>query len=178
MPIHIEPNGAPDHSGALSTTGPASDRPAPRLHLRLTPHKSLTPEGFVWFIGLTAALISVPLFSILGTAVFWALLPFVVAAVTAVWFALKGSWRRMAVREDLILWDDLVRLEHRDAKGRQLDWEANPYWVRAVLHPTGGPVPDYLTLQGGTREVELGAFLTPPERVELQATLERELRRA
>ena len=54
---------------------------APRLHLVLTPYKSLTPEGFVWFIGATAALISAPLLSILGTSVFWGLLPFLVVAI-------------------------------------------------------------------------------------------------
>ncbi|MEM7710546.1 MAG: DUF2244 domain-containing protein [Pseudomonadota bacterium] len=148
---------------------------APRLRLRLTPHKSLTPEGFVWFIGLTAALICVPLLSILGTMVFWALLPFILAAIAGIWFALKRSWRAMDIYEDLILWEDRLRLERHDPKGIR-DWEANPYWVRPVLHHKGGPVPNYLTLQGGEREVELGAFLTPPERVELRDTLERELR--
>ena len=155
-----------------------TDAPAPRLHLRLTPHKSLTPEGFVWFIGLTSALIAVPLFSILGTAVFWALLPFICAAVIGIWFALKRSWRAMDTYEELMLWDDLMRVEHVDPKGQRQEWEANPYWVRPVLHAKGGPVPNYLTLQGGEREVELGAFLTPVERVGLQETLERELRPA
>jgi uncharacterized membrane protein len=37
-------------------------------------------------------------------------------------------------------------------------------------------VPNYLTLSGGGREVELGAFLTPVERVELKDTLESALR--
>ena len=37
-------------------------------------------------------------------------------------------------------------------------------------------MPQYLTLQGGPREVELGAFLTPPERLGLKDTLERALR--
>jgi uncharacterized membrane protein len=48
--------------------------------------------------------------------------------------------------------------------------------VRVILHARGGPVPQYLTLQGGDREVELGAFLTPPERVGLKDTLERAIR--
>jgi len=115
-------------------------------------------------------------FSILGTAVFWALLPFICAALVAIWFALKGSWRAMDVVEDVMLWEDRVRVEHIDRRGQRLDWEANPYWVRPVLHSKGGPVPNYLTLQGGAREVELGAFLTPVERVQLKDTLERELR--
>ncbi len=147
----------------------------PRLHLVLTPYKSLTPEGFVWFIGATAALISVPLFSILGTSVFWALLPFLIAAIWGVWSALKRSWRDMDLYEEVTVWDDLIRIERHEPKRDVKDWEANPYWVRATLHAKGGPVPNYLTLKGGAREVELGAFLTPLERVELKEILERSL---
>lgn len=148
----------------------------PRLSLRLTPYKSLTPEGFVWFIGVTAALISLPLLGILGTSVFWALLPFVVVAVWGVWTALQRSWRDMDLYEDVMIWDDLIRVERHERKRSLRDWEANPYWVRMVLHAKGGPVPNYLTLQGGPREVELGAFLTPLERVELKQLLDRNLR--
>ncbi|GAB5447372.1 DUF2244 domain-containing protein [Gymnodinialimonas sp.] len=151
-------------------------RGTPRLSLRLTPYKSLTPEGFVWFIAVTAGLISLPLFSILGTSVFWALLPFLVAAIWGVWAALRRSWRDMDLYEDVMIWDDLIRVERHERKRAPKDWEANPYWVRMVLHDKGGPVPNYLTLQGGPREVELGAFLTPPERVELKRLLDRNLR--
>jgi uncharacterized membrane protein len=55
------------------------------------------------------------------------------------------------------LWDDLIRIERHEPRRREpLDWEANPYWVRVALHAKGGPVPNYLTLSGGGREVELG----------------------
>ncbi|MDG4649334.1 DUF2244 domain-containing protein [Roseibacterium sp. SDUM158017] len=175
MPILAETMEAPASPGAFSSGG--ERKGPPRLKLRLTPHKSLTPEGFVWFIGATAVLISVPLLSILGTAVFWALLPFIVAAVWGVWTALKRSWRDRELYEEVTLWDDLIRVERHEPRRRTpLDWEANPYWVRVALHSSGGPVPNYLTLAGGGREVELGAFLTPPERVELKDTLERALR--
>ena len=175
MPVEItDLKGAPDETGALFREGHGM----PRLRLRLTPHKSLTPEGFVWFIGLTAALISVPLFSILGTAVFWALLPFLAAAIWGIWAALKRNWRDHDIYEEVLVWDDLIRLERHEPRRPSRNWEANPYWVRVALHARGGPVPQYLTLQGGDREVELGAFLTPPERVGLKDTLERALRAA
>ncbi len=48
---------------------------------------------------------------------------------------------------------------------------ANPHWVKPKLHPTGGPVPHYLTLTGGPRVVELGAFLTEDERKILHGEL-------
>jgi uncharacterized membrane protein len=99
----------------------------------------------------------VPLLSILGTSVFWALLPFIVAAVWAIWAALKRSWRDHELFEVVTLWDDLIRIERHEPRRREpLDWEANPYWVRVSLHAKGGPVPNYLTLSGGGREVELG----------------------
>jgi uncharacterized membrane protein len=134
MPIHQDTRGPGNDRGLC-----AQGRGAPRLNLRLTPYKSLTPEGFVWFIGLTAALISVPLLSILGTSVFWALLPFIVAAVWAVWAALKRSWRDHELFEEVTLWDDLIRIERHEPRRREpLDWEANPYWVRVALHDKGG----------------------------------------
>lgn len=172
MPIltdHIA--GAPETSGA-----PLSSRGTPRLRLILTPYKSLTPEGFVWFIGISAAMISMPLLSIIGTSVFWALLPFLCAAIAGIWMALKRSWRDMDLFEEVTLWDDLIRVERHDPRRPPRDWEANPYWVRVALHAKGGPVPNYLTLSGGAREVEIGTFLTPAERLALKATLERELR--
>ncbi len=152
-----------------------SPKGTPRLRLILTPYKSLTPEGFVWFIGVTAALISMPLLSILGTSVFWALLPFLIAAIWGIWAALKRSWRDMDLYEEVTVWDDLIRIERHEPKRDVKDWEANPYWVRATLHTKGGPVPNYLTLNGGAREVELGRFLTPLERVELKGLIEANL---
>jgi uncharacterized membrane protein len=154
----------------------AQGRGDPRLCLRLTPHRSLTPEGFVWFIALTAGLISMPLFGILGTSVFWALLPFLVFAIWGIWAALQRSWRDMDLYEDVAIWQDLIRVERHQRKHASRVWEANPYWIRVVLHPKAGPVPNYLTLQGGPREVELGAFLSPAERGELKRRLERALR--
>lgn len=157
-------------------TPPLDTRGTPRFRLVLTPYKSLTPEGFVWFIGVTAALISLPLFSLLGTSVFWALLPFLVIAIWGIWTALRRSWRDMDLFEEVTIWDDLIRVERHEPKRKRREWEANPYWVRMTLHAKGGPVPNYLTLQGGPREVELGAFLTPLERVELKRLLDQNLR--
>ena len=40
------------------------------------------------------------------------------------------------------------------------------------MHETGGPVPHYVTLSGNGREVEIGAFLSEEERVELFSELQ------
>ena len=140
-----------------------------RLHL--WPHRSLTQRGFVWFVGLTAALVSVPLLAILGSPVLWALLPFLLVMLAAVWVALRKNGRDRDIVEDLRLDGTKVTLVRHGPNGRRKDWSANTHWLRITLHETGGPVPNYLTLKGENREVELGAFLSEDERI----TLYREL---
>jgi uncharacterized membrane protein len=144
-----------------------------RLHL--WPHRSLTQSGFVWFIGATSALIAVPLVGILGSPVLWALLPFLVGAIWAIWFALRKNGRDREIVEDLRLSRQRLHLVRHGPKGRRQAWEANPYWVRVTLHESGGPVPNYLTLKGDGREVELGAFLSEDERIALRQDLKERL---
>jgi uncharacterized membrane protein len=146
---------------------------ADRLHL--WPHRSLTQQGFVWFVGLTAALIAVPLFGVIGSPVLWALLPFLLGTIWAIWFALRKNGRDRDIVEDLTLSRDLISLVRHGPIGQRQDWQANPYWLRVTLHETGGPVPNYLTLKGDGREVELGAFLSEDERIALRDELQTRL---
>ena len=148
-----------------------ADPQTPTTSLRLWPYRSLPKTGFVWFIGATAVLLTLPLISQLGTPGLWVLLPFLLAAITGIWVALQHSYRTGAIFEELTLTRDLITLRRHTPRGADQSWQANPHWVRPALHPTGGPVPQYLTLSGNGREVELGAFLTPAERQELHVSL-------
>ena len=145
-----------------------------RLHL--WPYRSLPRQGMVWFLGGTALCIVVPLLGLLGTPVLWGLLPFLLAALAAIWWALERSFRDGEIVEDLAISDELVTLTRHGPRGKRQDWQANPHWVRLTLHATGGPVPQYLTMKGQGREVELGAFLTAEERRRLCAEITRLLR--
>ncbi len=142
--------------------------------LRLWPHQSLSARGFTVFIGVTAALIGVPALALLGSPMLWALLPFLIGAVWAIWFALRRNARDRRILEELTLAPAAVHLARHGPQGRR-DWEANTHWVRVDCHPTGGPVPNYLTLRGGPREVEIGAFLTEDERRALHSELQAQL---
>lgn len=146
-----------------------------RLHI--WPHRSLPRKGFVIFIGITAALIAIPLLTVLGSPVLWALLPFFGLAVAGIWWALMRSYRDGEIIEDLLMTRDAIRLTRHGPRGARKDWEGNPYWVQVHLHPTGGPVPNYVTLKGGPREVEIGAFLSEEERLCLREDLAEALAR-
>jgi len=144
-----------------------------RMHL--WPYRSLPKRGFVWFIGGTAALIALPMIAVLGTPVLWGVLPFVLLALAGIWLALQRSYRDGEILEELTLTPSEVRLTRQGPRHMRAEWQANAHWVQVELHATGGPVPNYLTLRGGPRHVEIGAFLSEDERLslldELQAAL-------
>lgn len=144
--------------------------------LRLWPHRSLPRRGFVAFIASTALLISVPLMAVLGSPVLWVLLPFLVVAVSGLYWALQRSYRDGEIVETLRFDGNRLHLTRMGPRGKHQEWEANPHWVRVELHASGGPVPQYITLQGGPRAVELGAFLSEEERGRLAHELRQALR--
>ena len=139
--------------------------------LQLWPHSSLPSGGFVGFIAVTFALILLPLFPLLGTAVLWGVLPFLMVTVAAIWLALKRSYHDHNILETLSLEANDVQLRRRNPKGDQQEWDCNVYWAKLSIYPSGGPVPNYLTLTGNGREVEIGAFLSEEERPVLYAEL-------
>ena len=160
MPLErIEIKGAPAKAGALSDGG------APIYEVLLWPHRSLPRRGFVWFIGLTFAFLMIPLIPLLGTAVLWGLLPFLMGTLWALWYFLERNYRDARLHERLVLSRESIRVTRTDPRGQVREWQANPYWTRLRLHDKGGPVPNYITLKGAGREIELGAFLSPEERV-------------
>ena len=111
-----------------------------------------------------------------GTAVLWGLLPFFLLMFAGLWAALNISYKRGEVLEELVVNATTAHLTRHNPQGPQQEWEANRYWVTVHLHPKGGPVENYITLRGGDREVEIGAFLDAEERLALYNELKTALR--
>ncbi len=143
--------------------------------LELWPHNSLSKLGFSGFIMITFCLILIPLLSLAGTALFWGLLPFMMMALWGIWFALQKSYERNQVLEKLQFGATQLELTRTNASGEVQSWKCEGYWSCAHLYPKEGPVPNYVTLSGNGREVEIGAFLSQDERKSLYAELRIEL---
>lgn len=146
--------------------------------LHLWPHRSLPVRGYAWFIAGTFALVLVPLLAVLGSVLLWGILPFVLVALGGMWWALDRSRRDGQVIEVLTLTPDRVHLARRDPSGDLREWDCNRHWATAQLHASGGPVAQYVTLRGGGRTVEIGAFLSEDERLALYDDLVRVLGRS
>lgn len=141
--------------------------------LRLWPHNTLAPRGFALVIGFSATALALPMLALLGSPALWGLLPFAALVLWALWYALQRNWRDRRIVEEMRLSRSRIDLRHVAPDGRVQQWQADPHWVSLNLIPRGGPVPNYLTLTGGGREVELGVFLTPDERSALHDELSR-----
>ena len=140
--------------------------------IEVWPHNSLNPKGFALFLGSTFVLISLPLFNVLGTTVFWGLLPFLLVAFMGVWFALRQSLNDRQILEQLTLSKEEIALIRQNPTGEHKRWVCSPYWAKLKIYETEGPVANYITLTGNGREVELGAFLSEDERKTLYEELE------
>ena len=136
----------------------------PAWRLTLWPNRSLSPEGFAGFVAITFLLLLLPLFAVLGSPILWGLLPFLMGTLALTWVLIRRNCADGRLREDLTLTRDQIALVRHNPRGPDQSWQANPYWVRLDLHPEGGPVENYITLTGGGRRVEIGAFLSPDER--------------
>ncbi len=144
--------------------------------LHLWPHQSLPPKGFAGFILGTFAMILIPLLPLLGSVLLWGLLPFLLLAVGGIWYALARSRRNAQILEVLTLTADRAHLVRHNPDGGAQQWACNRHWATAQMHETDGPVPHYVTLRGGGREVEIGAFLSEDERIALYRELAGALR--
>lgn len=152
-----------------------TDKDAPQS-LTLWPHNALSVKGFAVMVLGFFLFASIPLYGLLGTVLLWGLLPFMLAATAALYYALRRNRRDRQIVEELTVTPETTRLTRTNPTGDVQDWESNTYWVRVALHETGGPVPFYVTLKGKGREVEIGAFLSEDERKALFADLQARLR--
>lgn len=164
---------------AASVSGPSwrarHDRPV--YQVELWPNQSLTRPGLRWFLGISAAFLFLPFAFVTSTSVLLGLIPFLALAFFGMWYAIRRNGRNLTLSETLWIWRDEVRVERREPNGRILRWQAEPLKIRIRLHQDA-KIDDYLTLSGGGRVIELGAFLAPEERVALADEIERALTRA
>ena len=148
-----------------------------RQQLRLWPHNSLPERGMAAFVLATFGMILIPIISMLGSPVLWGLLPFAMLAVWGLYHALQRNKRARQILEVLTLDDEAAQLIRTEPSGAVKEWDCNRYWTTITKYEKDGPIPQYVTLKGKGREVEIGAFLSEEERVALYDELQRAWRR-
>jgi uncharacterized membrane protein len=135
----------------------------------LHPHRSLGRRGFLILMGLLSLwLFSMGLrFYILGA---WPIMGFMGLDVLAVYIAFKVNYRRARVLETVQLTDERLTVCRILPNGTSREWHFQPSWVRVRMDdPPQIESPLLLTSHG--RSLQIGAFLTPEERLEVAEAL-------
>jgi len=154
----------------------AIDRDDPPLFDHtVCPIKSLPNTGFVWIIAISAVGFTLPMLALLGTMALWVLLPHLLLALGLLWYFIRRNDRDRDIYEHICIWPDLITVHRHNPRKPDQYWQANPYWVKLKLRDTRTHE-NYLTMAGGEREIELGAFLSPKERVDLKHALESKIK--
>jgi uncharacterized membrane protein len=143
----------------------------PNHCLELWPYSSLPNKGFAIFILITFLMLNFPLYTLLGTKYFWIIFAFLFITLSAIWYALRKNYNDRNILEKLTITEKFCHLTRQNPDGSHQTWKCNSYWTKVSLHENGGPVPNYITLSGSGRVVEIGSFLSEPERKNLYGEL-------
>ncbi|HLI10139.1 MAG TPA: DUF2244 domain-containing protein [Alphaproteobacteria bacterium] len=150
---------------------PSPPRPAGRVFFDavLMPHRSLSPTGFWLLMALISGISFVSgMFFVLRGA--WPVTGYFGLDVLLIYLAFKASYRSARLYETIRLTEDALVVERVAPSGRLQRWSFQPYWLRVEIDDP--PEHDSaLVLTSHGRELTIGAFLTPEERLEVARAL-------
>ena len=159
-----------DEWGAMQ--GPRGQRPRP-FRAVLTPHRSLTADGFLVVMGLLGGIsvITGSVFLFLGA---WPVVGFLGLDVLIVYVAFKLNYRSGRLYEVVELLPDAMSLTRVHPSGRLETYDFDPLWVRVLLRQQYDGRSS-LFLASHEREIGVAGFLTDDERRRFAAVLRGEL---
>jgi uncharacterized membrane protein len=142
----------------------------------LTPHRSLSPRGFLALMAVVCAagFAAGLLFVLVGA---WPVVAFLGLVVALIYIAFRISYRHGRVYETLELTPRNLTVRQVDHWGKALIWRFQPTWLQVLIDDPPAHH-SRLTLRSHGRSLTIGAFLSPGERFDLAAALRRALARA
>jgi uncharacterized membrane protein len=129
----------------------------------LTPHRSLSPTGFLLFMLVlaVASFITGMVFFLAGA---WPVLGFCGLDVLLVYWAFRVNYRSARAYEQVMVTASELKLRQVSHHGRVSEWTLNPLWVRLdrVRHAEFGIERLFLVSHG--RRLAIAGFLGPQEK--------------
>ncbi|MEX0921457.1 MAG: DUF2244 domain-containing protein [Rhodovibrionaceae bacterium] len=139
----------------------------------LTPHRSLSPRGFLIFM---AAICCVSFAA--GLALFlagaWPIVGFLGADVLLIYLLFRANYRHGRRHEILELTPERLTVRKVNHYGEARSFEFQPYWLRVQMDD---PVhhESQLVLHSHGKRLVVGSFLAPEERLDLAKALRKAL---
>jgi len=142
----------------------------------IVPHRSLTPRGRRWLIGVICLLCGLTAlrFWLIGA---WPVVVFSVLEVGLAVLLLRLNARQARASELILLAERTLRVVRTSAGGRRAERELPSGWLNVVLEESPGRAPRLVLVARGVRE-EIGAALGEAARRDLACALGDALHRA
>ena len=142
------------------------------------PNRSLSSEGtLVVFVILVIGLV-IPIVPFLGSEVGITLTLFSGFTLYLFLFLLEKSFQSGQLYEEIKISSGKIEITHKEKNKKKLTWEGNPFWTKVVMEEKANKVENYLTIREKGRHIELGAFLSPDERINLKNEIQNALAKA
>ena len=153
-----------------ASPGADRDAEATLFEAVIVPHRSLSPRGLRWLIGVVCLLCGLTAlrFWLIGA---WPVVVFSVVEVGLAALLLRINARQARASELILLTDRTLRVVRTTAAGRRAERELSPGWLNVALEETPGRVPKLVLVAHGVRE-EIGAALGETERRDLARALQ------
>ena len=153
-----------------ASPGADRDAEATLFEAVIVPHRSLSPRGLRWLIGVVCLLCGLTAlrFWLIGA---WPVVVFSVVEVGLAVLLLRINARQARASELILLTDRTLRVVRTTAAGRRAERELSPGWLNVALEETPGRVPKLVLVAHGVRE-EIGAALGETERRDLARALQ------
>ena len=148
------------------------ERATPLLSLTLWPHRSMDKKTFYNIMIVLSGAMMIPVIPFIGKTGVLLVLPFSSVTLILLFFFIMLNYRAGRLYESIKIWPDLIEVRRFEVNGIDKNWCSNPYWTKVKLYKKNQKVENYLTLSGGGREVEIGSFLAPSERLEVKNKIE------
>ncbi|MPZ39487.1 MAG: DUF2244 domain-containing protein [Rhizobiales bacterium] len=153
------------------------DREPPIFSAVLTPHRSLSPTGFVIFMAVLGGLsfCTGMVFLLAGA---WPVFGFFGLDVLLVYWAFRLNYRSAQAYEQVTVTPSELTVRKVSHRGHVLEWTLNPVWVRLHRndHEEFGLQSLFLESQG--RRLKIAGFLPPQEKESFALALSRALAEA
>jgi uncharacterized membrane protein len=159
-----------DNSGLVPTLPDAGEDPT-LFSAVLTPHRSLSPTGFLIFMLVLGGMsfVSGMVFLMHGA---WPIFGFFGLDVLLVYWAFRVNYRSACAYEVVTVTASELRLRKVSHHGRVSEWTLNPLWVRLDRdeHVEYGIERLYLVSRG--RRLPIAGFLGPHEKASFAKALQ------
>ncbi len=147
------------------------------LKLKLWPNRSLSTKGFVITMLVTGVGLAIPIIPLFNNKIGLALIPFAFFTFLILFISFIMNYRYGKMYEELTISSNLIEVKRVNSNGTIKKWSANPYWIKVNLYEKDKKIKNYLTIKGNGREIELGSFLAPYERIELKKKIDSVIRK-